>query len=58
MLVYMRKLMLMNCIKVLPVLALFLMASKPVSLAEYYTWVDEEGVTNYSQRDPEGYQAE
>ena len=59
MLVYMRKLMLLNCIKVLPVLTLFLMVvSKPVSAAEYYTWVDDDGVTNYSQRDPEGYQAE
>ena len=39
-------------------LALFLMvASKPVSAAEYYTWVDDDGVTNYSQRGPEGYQA-
>ena len=58
MLVYMRKLTLLNGIKVLPALALFLMvASKPVSAAEYYTWVDDDGVTNYSQRDPEGYQA-
>ena len=54
----MRKLMLLNCIKALPVLALFLMvASQPVFAAEYYTWVDDDGVTNYSQRDPEGYQA-
>jgi len=57
--VYMRKLMLLNCIKVLSLLALFLMvASKSVSAAEYYTWVDDDGVTNYSQRDPEGYKAE
>lgn len=51
--------MLLNCIKVLPVLTLFIIVdSKPVSATEYYTWVDDDGVTNYSQRDPEGYQAE
>ena len=25
---------------------------------EYYTWVDENGVVNYAQRNPQGYQAE
>jgi hypothetical protein len=25
---------------------------------EYYTWIDENGVTNYSQRNPQGYQAQ
>lgn len=25
---------------------------------EYFTWVDENGVTNYSQRNPQGYQAQ
>ena len=24
---------------------------------EYYTWVDENGVTNYSERNPQGYNA-
>jgi hypothetical protein len=24
---------------------------------EYYTWVDENGVTNYSERNPQGYDA-
>ena len=38
--VYMRKLMLMNCIKALPLLALFLVVSQPVSAAEYYTCVE------------------
>lgn len=27
------------------------------SAAEYYTWVDENGVTNYSERKPQGYEA-
>ena len=26
--------------------------------AEYYTWVDENGVTNYAQKNPQGYDAE
>ena len=25
---------------------------------DYYTWVDEDGITNYSQRDPNDYTAE
>jgi len=25
---------------------------------EYFTWVDENGVTNYSQRNPQGYEAQ
>ena len=25
--------------------------------AEYYTWVDENGVTNYAERNPQGYEA-
>ena len=29
-----------------------------VHAAEYYTWVDENGVTNYSERNPQGYSAE
>jgi hypothetical protein len=26
--------------------------------AEYYTWVDENGVTNYAQKNPQGYDAD
>ncbi|MFT7549490.1 MAG: hypothetical protein ACI9VI_003349 [Candidatus Azotimanducaceae bacterium] len=25
---------------------------------DYYTWIDENGVTNYAERNPQGYQAE
>ena len=27
------------------------------SASEYYTWVDENGVTNYAERNPQGYNA-
>ncbi len=30
----------------------------PAIAADYYTWVDENGVTNYGERNPPGYQAE
>ncbi|HAK52927.1 MAG TPA: hypothetical protein DCM54_13640 [Gammaproteobacteria bacterium] len=52
----MRKLKLFNQLKALPLLAIFAVSS--AFAAEYYTWVDENGVTNYSQRSPEGYSAE
>jgi hypothetical protein len=29
-----------------------------VSAAEYYTWIDDQGVTNYAERNPAGYEAE
>ena len=29
-----------------------------LSAAEYYTWVDENGVTNYAERQPRGYVVE
>lgn len=28
------------------------------SAQDHYTWIDEKGVTNYSQRNPQGYQAQ
>ena len=35
-----------------------LLAANPTVAAQaYYTWVDENGVTNYSQRNPQGYEA-
>lgn len=30
----------------------------PAIAADYYTWVDENGVTNYGERNPPGYNAE
>ncbi len=30
----------------------------PAIAADYYTWVDENGVTNYAERNPPGYDAE
>ncbi|XOV90338.1 MAG: DUF4124 domain-containing protein [Pseudomonadota bacterium] len=30
----------------------------PATSAEYYVWVDENGVTNYSERSPQGYEAQ
>ncbi|MFT4727934.1 MAG: hypothetical protein ACI9UN_002435 [Granulosicoccus sp.] len=39
--------------------ATFVLAPQNLSGAqEYYTWIDENGVTNYSQRNPQGYQAQ
>ena len=35
-----------------------LLCSLSTSAAEYYTWVDENGVVNYSERNPQGYSAE
>jgi hypothetical protein len=35
-----------------------LMLAPSVLAAEYYTWVDENGVTNYSERNPQGYSAD
>ena len=40
---------------------LFLVFTTSTSAAEapeYYTWVDENGVVNYAQRNPQGYQAQ
>lgn len=34
------------------------LASAAMGEAEYYTWVDENGVTNYAQRNPQGYDAQ
>ncbi len=42
-------------------LILFLAVSLPAPLLaapEYYVWVDENGITNYSQRNPQGVDAE
>ena len=38
------------------VLALTL-ATQAFAEEEYYTWVDENGVTNYAERNPQGYSA-
>ncbi len=34
------------------------LALAAIGEAEYYTWVDENGVTNYAQRNPKGYDAD
>ena len=34
------------------------LASPVIGEAEYYTWVDENGVTNYAERNPQGYDAQ
>ena len=34
------------------------LASAAIGKAEYYTWVDENGVTNYAEHNPPGYDAE
>jgi len=41
----------------LPYLFIFCLYSVTAVGAEYYTWVDENGVTNYSQTKPPGYDA-
>ena len=38
--------------------ALALCVCGPSDAAEYYTWVDENGVTNYAERQPKGYVVE
>lgn len=51
----------MNKLKIcISFLATFLVLLTPTSLsaAEYYTWVDENGVTNYAERQPRGYVVE
>ncbi len=30
----------------------------PANAAEYYTWVDEDGITNFAEQNPAEYQAE
>ncbi len=39
-------------------LSLFIAVQATAEEAEYYTWVDENGVVNYAERNPQGYQAE
>ena len=39
-------------------LSLMLLAAPMAHGAEYYTWVDENGVTNYAERQPKGYVVE
>lgn len=36
---------------------LILLPATVLAEAEYYTWVDENGVTNYAEKNPEGYHA-
>lgn len=38
--------------------AVMLVSAPLLAEEEYYTWVDENGVTNYSERNPQGYSAE
>lgn len=38
-------------------LSVFMIAAS-ASASEYYTWVDENGVTNYSEKNPQGYDAQ
>ncbi|MBL6691450.1 MAG: DUF4124 domain-containing protein [Pseudomonadales bacterium] len=35
-----------------------LLALPAVAEEEYYTWIDENGVVNYSERNPQGYNAQ
>ena len=51
--VYMRKLE--STVGLIGLLILFLTTT--TNAAEYYTWVDENGVVNYAARSPQGYQA-
>ncbi|MDA0790599.1 MAG: DUF4124 domain-containing protein [Proteobacteria bacterium] len=37
---------------------LWVLASAALAETEYYTWIDENGVTNYSERSPKGYDVE
>ncbi len=42
----------------IPYLLVLFVIALPSQAAEYYTWIDENGVTNYSERNPNGYDAE
>ena len=33
-------------------------AMSAIAEEDYYVWVDENGVTNYAQRNPQGYNAD
>ena len=33
-------------------------AAVALGATEYYTWIDEHGITNYAQRSPDGYNAQ
>ncbi|MEM7365938.1 MAG: DUF4124 domain-containing protein [Pseudomonadota bacterium] len=39
------------------VLSIGMLLAAASSASEYYTWVDENGVTNYAERNPQGYNA-
>ena len=39
------------------VLSIFALSTSLEAAEDYYTWVDENGVTNYAERNPQGYQA-
>ncbi len=54
---YMGKLKLVSTITTLTVLITAL-NTPAYGETEYYTWVDENGVTNYAQKNPTGYEAE
>lgn len=60
----MRKLMSLNkpmkMTAPMKVLSMLLLLGPSIVLAEseYYTWIDEDGITNYSERNPQGYDAE
>ena len=38
-------------------LAAVLISNPAVAEEEYYTWIDENGITNYAARNPQGYDA-
>ncbi|MDA0273215.1 MAG: DUF4124 domain-containing protein [Proteobacteria bacterium] len=39
------------------IVTLLLMCATASAASDYYVWVDENGVTNYSQQNPQGYTA-
>lgn len=44
--------------KFISFLAFCLIASAASAAKDYYVWVDEDGVTNYSERNPQGVEAQ
>lgn len=48
----------MTHLKLITVLCLVLGAGTAMAAGDYYVWVDENGVTNYSERNPKGYNAQ
>ncbi len=40
-----------------PALLLAALSNPLIAEEEYYTWVDENGITNYAEKEPQGYNA-